>query len=229
MEARTLVGYRTGVLVFREWRCCEELAAAEGRLAEIAASLEAAESGVPAGGGGPSPRAEAAAARPTGTGVSPARHSSPAGRGRSPRTAVAAARLRAINEGLLTVPPGFTIHPKLARQIDRRRGALDRGGRIDWAQAEAVALGSLLLEGTPIRAFGLGCRISSATTDRDSPTDSPVDRLRSPAAVPLYAIHPRPAQVAGGRAAHRCHPHDPRDGGPAIAPRPPRPERSARP
>lgn len=41
----------------------EELAAAEGRLAEIAASLDAAESGVPAGGGGPSPRAEGQRAR----------------------------------------------------------------------------------------------------------------------------------------------------------------------
>jgi 2-oxoglutarate dehydrogenase E1 component len=132
----------------------EELADAEERLAEIAASLEAAESGAGAAGGAPPPRAEAVAARPTGTDVSPTRHVSPAGRGRSPRTAVAAARLRAINEGLLTVPPGFAIHPKLARQIDRRRGALDRGGRIDWAQAEALALGSLLLEGTPIRLTG---------------------------------------------------------------------------
>jgi 2-oxoglutarate dehydrogenase E1 component len=74
--------------------------------------------------------------------------------GRSPRTTVDAERLRAINEGLLTVPPGFTIHPKLAPQIDRRRDALGRRGRIDWAHAEAMALGSLLLDGTPVRLTG---------------------------------------------------------------------------
>ena len=132
----------------------EEVEVAEGRLAEIAASLEAAESlqptvaaGSPSEGGGTS-------ARSKGTGTGPARHVAPAARGRSPRTAVAARRLRAINEGQLTVPPGFTIHPKLARQVDRRRGALDRGSRIDWAQAEALAFGSLLLEGTPIRLTG---------------------------------------------------------------------------
>jgi 2-oxoglutarate dehydrogenase E1 component len=108
----------------------EDLAAAEGRLAEIAASLEAQ---LPDSSAAPAERA---------------------GAGRSPRTALAAEHLRTINEGLLTVPPGFTIHPKLARQIDRRRGAFGRRGRIDWAQAEALALASLLLDGTPIRLTG---------------------------------------------------------------------------
>jgi multifunctional 2-oxoglutarate metabolism enzyme len=67
-------------------------------------------------------------------------------------TEVGEALLRDIDENLMRVPAGFTVHPKLVRQIDRRRGALD--GAIDWAHAEALAFGSLLAEGTPIRLTG---------------------------------------------------------------------------
>jgi 2-oxoglutarate decarboxylase len=69
-------------------------------------------------------------------------------------TAVRAARLRAINDDLLHVPDGFTVHPKLVPQLERRRAALGPDGRISWAQAEALALASLLLEGVPIRMTG---------------------------------------------------------------------------
>ncbi|HEY7966847.1 MAG TPA: multifunctional oxoglutarate decarboxylase/oxoglutarate dehydrogenase thiamine pyrophosphate-binding subunit/dihydrolipoyllysine-residue succinyltransferase subunit [Solirubrobacteraceae bacterium] len=67
-------------------------------------------------------------------------------------TNVDADLLREINESLVRVPEGFTIHPKLVRQIKRRHDALD--GQIDWAHAEALAYGSLLSEGTPIRLTG---------------------------------------------------------------------------
>src|SRR5262249_48833731 len=46
-------------------------------------------------------------------------------------TAVAADQLRALNDELVRVPDGFTVHPKLARQLERRVPALDEGG-IDW-------------------------------------------------------------------------------------------------
>jgi 2-oxoglutarate dehydrogenase E1 component len=68
-------------------------------------------------------------------------------------TAVAADRLRALNEQLLRVPDAFKPHPKLMKQLERRRGALDEGG-IDWGQAEALAMASLLVEGIPIRLTG---------------------------------------------------------------------------
>jgi 2-oxoglutarate decarboxylase len=54
----------------------------------------------------------------------------------------------------LSVPSGFTIHPKLIPQFERRREALVSGGHIGWAHAEALAFGSLLLDGTPIRLTG---------------------------------------------------------------------------
>ena len=71
-----------------------------------------------------------------------------------PRVGVPLDELRAINEQLLTWPPGFTVHPRLLRQLDRRHAALADGGRIAWAHAEALAFASLLLEGVPIRLTG---------------------------------------------------------------------------
>jgi 2-oxoglutarate decarboxylase len=69
-------------------------------------------------------------------------------------TAVPAVRLREIGEELLSVPEGFTVHPKLVKQLERRREALGESGGIDWAHAEALAFASLLTEGTPIRLTG---------------------------------------------------------------------------
>ena len=78
---------------------------------------------------------------------------STAGTGEAVVTAVAADRLRALDEQLREVPPGFTVNPKLARQLERRASALSEGG-IDWGHAEALAYGSLLEEGIPIRLSG---------------------------------------------------------------------------
>jgi 2-oxoglutarate dehydrogenase E1 component len=73
-------------------------------------------------------------------------------------TAVPAARLRELGEQLLRVPDGFTVHPKLVKQLERRREALAEGdepvAKIDWAHAEALAFASLLTEATPLRLTG---------------------------------------------------------------------------
>jgi 2-oxoglutarate dehydrogenase E1 component len=78
---------------------------------------------------------------------------SPSGTGEAVETAVPAERLLALNEQLLDAPDGFTVYPKLARQLERRRETVGEGG-IDWAQAEALAFASLLEEGIPIRLSG---------------------------------------------------------------------------
>src|SRR5205807_5716134 len=70
------------------------------------------------------------------------------------KTAVSAERLRSLNEELLRVPEGFTVNPKLVKQLERRREALGSDGGIDWAHAEALAFATLLTEGTPIRLTG---------------------------------------------------------------------------
>jgi 2-oxoglutarate decarboxylase len=69
-------------------------------------------------------------------------------------TAVPADQLNALNDQLLTWPEGFTVHPKLARQLERRRAAMGPEGGIDWGHAEALAFASLLAEGIPIRLTG---------------------------------------------------------------------------
>jgi len=68
-------------------------------------------------------------------------------------TAVDAGRLRSLNEQLLRVPDWFKPHPKLMKQLERRRETVEEGG-IDWGQAEALAFASLLVEGIPIRITG---------------------------------------------------------------------------
>jgi 2-oxoglutarate dehydrogenase E1 component len=68
-------------------------------------------------------------------------------------TAVGADRLRELDRELVSVPGHFTVHPKLARQLERRAVALDEGG-IDWGQAESLAFATLLVEGIPIRLTG---------------------------------------------------------------------------
>jgi 2-oxoglutarate dehydrogenase E1 component len=70
------------------------------------------------------------------------------------KTAVSSERLLSLNDELLNVPEGFTVHPKLVKQLERRRKAVGPDGGIDWAHAEALAFGSLLTEGIPIRITG---------------------------------------------------------------------------
>ena len=52
------------------------------------------------------------------------------------------------------MPEGFTIHPKLVPQLERRREAIGPEGGITWAHAEALAFASLLTEGVPVRLTG---------------------------------------------------------------------------
>jgi 2-oxoglutarate dehydrogenase E1 component len=68
-------------------------------------------------------------------------------------TAVPAERLRELDRALVAVPEGFTVHPKLAKQLERRPQALAEGG-IDWGHAESLAFASLLLDAIPIRLTG---------------------------------------------------------------------------
>jgi len=59
-----------------------------------------------------------------------------------------------IIEGLLAIPEGLDVHPKLRKGMQDRRKVLETGERMDWATAEALAMGSLVLEGVPVRLSG---------------------------------------------------------------------------
>jgi 2-oxoglutarate dehydrogenase E1 component len=68
-------------------------------------------------------------------------------------TAVPADILSELTDELLGTPEDFTVHPKLAKQLERRRTALEAGG-IDWGQAESLAFASLVVDGIPVRLTG---------------------------------------------------------------------------
>nr|WP_216853482.1 multifunctional oxoglutarate decarboxylase/oxoglutarate dehydrogenase thiamine pyrophosphate-binding subunit/dihydrolipoyllysine-residue succinyltransferase subunit [Phytoactinopolyspora halotolerans] len=72
-------------------------------------------------------------------------------------TAVTSEVLKRIADAHLNVPDGFTVHPKVLPQIQRRAAMLTDGG-IDWATAEITAFGSLLLDGRPVRLAGQDSR-----------------------------------------------------------------------
>lgn len=55
---------------------------------------------------------------------------------------------------LTTLPTGFVGHPKLEKFLEKRRKLIDRTELADWALAESLAFGSLLLEDTPVRLSG---------------------------------------------------------------------------
>ena len=69
-------------------------------------------------------------------------------------TAVRGELLIALNERLLAWPETLRVHPRLAKQLERRREAMGDAGGIDWGHAEALAFASLLVEGVDVRLTG---------------------------------------------------------------------------
>ena len=118
------------------------------------------------------------------------------------KTAVAADRLSTINEELLRVPEGFTVHPKLVKVLERRREALGDSGGIDWAHAEALAFASLLTEGTPIRLTGQDTERGTFSQRhlvlhdaRTGQTVCPIQNL--PGALAPFELHNSPLSEVG--------------------------------
>ena len=62
-----------------------------------------------------------------------------------------------LGNALSRVPDGFDIHKTVARQLDAKKKMFDAGAGFDWATAEAMAFGSLLTEGFPVRLAGQDC------------------------------------------------------------------------
>ena len=75
----------------------------------------------------------------------------------APRTAVPEATLRRVLDALGTTPEGFRVHPKLQRQFEQRGASFDQG-KIQWGLGEALAFGSLVAEGHPVRVSGQDSR-----------------------------------------------------------------------
>jgi 2-oxoglutarate dehydrogenase E1 component len=69
-------------------------------------------------------------------------------------TAIKPETLAEIGRALTSVPEGFNIHKTVARQLEAKAQMFETGQGFDWATAEALAFGSLLTEGYPVRLAG---------------------------------------------------------------------------
>jgi multifunctional 2-oxoglutarate metabolism enzyme len=77
--------------------------------------------------------------------------------GQPDTTGVAGTVIQLIGDAHNNPPAGFTVHPKLQALL-KKRFEMSRNGQIDWGFGELLALGSLLLEGTPVRMAGQDTR-----------------------------------------------------------------------
>ncbi len=95
---------------------------------------------------------------------------------------------------LAKLPEGFTPHPKLVRQLEARRTSYEQNGEVDWALAEAMAFGSMALEGRPVRISG------GLPTRHVQPSPGGADRREHRRGVlPAVGSLPRAGHVLGVR------------------------------
>ncbi len=73
-------------------------------------------------------------------------------------TAVPTETLKQVGYTLAQVPDGFAANSKILRQLDAKRAMIDSGQGIDWSTGEALAFGTLLLEGHRVRLSGEDCQ-----------------------------------------------------------------------
>ncbi len=108
-------------------------------------------------------------------------------------TGVSKERLREIGEKITQVPEDFKVHDKLKRRfLDKRLEASRNGGPINWAFAEALAFGALLLDGHGVRLSGQDCR-RGTFSQRHAVIYDTEDRERY---VPLQHLAPGQAHFA---------------------------------
>ncbi len=70
------------------------------------------------------------------------------------KTAITEGMLKSVVTGITKIPDDFNVNPKLKKFIEKRRDLIVGKTEADWAFAESLAFGSLLLEGTPVRLSG---------------------------------------------------------------------------
>src|SRR5437764_13786781 len=68
--------------------------------------------------------------------------------------AVDTEKLLSVGRAISEPPANFELNRKITRLLQEKRKAIDTGRDIDWATGEALAFGTLLAEGTPVRLSG---------------------------------------------------------------------------
>ena len=99
------------------------------------------------------------------------------------RTAVTPEVMKRIADAYVTPPEGFTVHPKVMPQLQRRSNAI-ADGPIDWGTGEILALGSLLMDGRPVRLAGQDSRRGTFV----SRFGTIIDRVNANEWTPLSAL-----------------------------------------
>ena len=99
--------------------------------------------------------------------------------------------LRQVGLALSRVPAGFEVNSKIARQLDAKQAMFDQGEGIDWATGEAMAFGSLLLEGNRVRLSGEDCQ-RGTFSQRHAVL---IDQTNQNEYVPLNNIAPDQAKI----------------------------------
>ncbi|TCO14627.1 2-oxoglutarate dehydrogenase E1 component [Camelimonas lactis] len=95
-------------------------------------------------------------------------------------TGVPVAELKDIGLRLTELPKDFTAHRTIVRFLDTRRKAIESGEGIDWATAEALAFGSLLLDGNPVRLSGQDVERGTFSQRHSVVHDQETDRRYKP-------------------------------------------------
>src|SRR5216110_1184472 len=107
-------------------------------------------------------------------------------------TAISPEMLEQVVDGLTRVPENFEVIPKIKKNVlDRRREVFEAGGPYEWHYAEALAFGSLLLEGTPVRLSGQDSRRGTFSTRHSFIYDAKTGRPY----MPLLHLAPNQARI----------------------------------
>ncbi len=85
-----------------------------------------------------------------------------------------------LREGLATLPEGFNVNSKIARQLEQKKEMFETGQGFDWGTAEAMAFGSLLLEDIPVRLSGQDCQRGTFSHRHSVLHDQKNDTLYTP-------------------------------------------------
>ncbi|MFC3703517.1 2-oxoglutarate dehydrogenase E1 component [Devosia honganensis] len=107
------------------------------------------------------------------------------------KTGVAIDRLVEIGTRLTDVPADFNVHRTVKRFLDNRLAAIKSGEGIDWATAEALAFGTLVTEGYPVRLSGQDCERGTFSQRHSVLNDQQVDNRTF---TPLNNLDPEQAR-----------------------------------
>jgi 2-oxoglutarate dehydrogenase E1 component len=115
-------------------------------------------------------------------------------RGYDPRRGKTGAPLKTLKEvaaALTTVPEAFNLNRKIVRQLEAKRQMIETGQGIDWATAEALAFGTLLVDGHPVRLSGQDCNRGTFSQRHAALIDQETEERY----VPLNHVRDKQAQI----------------------------------